>query len=138
MPIKDPEKRKAANRKYREKKAQAAGRIIGEKAGQQRTISRCDQCPDTGDPCRDCYNAHRRTYRTRAAGYTKVYKPARKPMDDKQKKNNKPFKHRIAVEAKPAKDFLESDLFGCPGCLRKMRGDYRYCDRCKEKKNGLL
>lgn len=133
VPIKDPEKRKAANRRYRERVAEKTGRAICPKAGRQPVIQRCPNCPEHGRPCKDCYNAHRRTYRVKAAGYTTTYKP----MKNKRPKKSRPFRHRIAVEVKPVKDFLDSELFGCPGCMRKMRGEYRYCERCEAKRNGL-
>lgn len=26
---------------------------------------------------------------------------------------------------------VDSELFSCPGCMRKMRGSWRYCSRCE-------
>ena len=26
------------------------------------------------------------------------------------------------------------DLFGCPGCMRKLRGSWRYCERCEARR----
>lgn len=69
----------------------------------------------------------------RAAGYTKQYKP----MKEKRPKQQKPYRHRQAVEVKPVKDFLDSDLFGCPGCMRKLRGAWRYCDKCEAQRRGV-
>lgn len=55
----------------------------------------------------------------------------------KKPKRPKKFRHRIAVEVKPVEEFIASDMFSCPGCMRKLRGEWRYCDRCEAKKNGI-
>lgn len=136
MPYKDPEKRRQARIKKRIEKALLEGRDPSGKAGAQRKIPRCSNCPESGDPCRECYNAHRRTYRNKAAGrvYANKKKPTpRQPVTPREKKT-KPVVHRIAVVVKPVDKFLIDELVSCPGCMRKMRGAWRYCERCEAKR----
>lgn len=134
MPYKDPEKRKQANRAYAERKAAEKGRLLFDKAGAQKKIARCEKCPEKGAPCRDCYNAHRKTYRVKHAGYNPVIKP-RASMT--KKRAPKTFKHRIQVVLKPVEKFLNDDLFSCPGCQRKLRGEWRFCDRCEARRRDV-
>lgn len=136
MPYKDPEKRKQARAEYRLRKAQKEGRKICQKAGAQKKIPRCDKCPATGNPCRECYNAHRRTYRNKSAGmvYTNKKKPEPRAPRPPRPKQPKPVIHRIAVVVQPVDKFLVDDLVSCPGCMRKMRGAWRYCERCEAKR----
>lgn len=135
MPYKDPEKRKAAQRKCREKAAAKQGRALFPKGGNQPTIPRCENCPETGRPCRDCYNAHRRTYRIKTEGYIRKYVPKQRSTAKVKPKRPKPFKHRVDVVVQPVAKFLNDELFSCPGCMRKLRGQWRYCDRCEAKNN---
>jgi len=137
VPYKDPIKKAKADRAYRERKAMEAGRTICNTAGAQMKIARCENCPKVGSPCRECYNAHRRTYRRRSAGYTAINKPdnRKRTVKKKYKPKKKTFQHRIAVVVKAVDKFLSDEFFSCPGCMRKMRGEWRYCDRCEAKRN---
>lgn len=61
------EARQERQRKSREAKRLGLGLPAKGSGGRRRTLARCEACPITGRPCRDCYNAHRRQTRTSQA-----------------------------------------------------------------------
>lgn len=67
-------------------------------------------------------------------------KPPREKSDKPRKVTNeqRPTLQRQEAFRKAVVDVRPEpnpDLFGCPGCMKKMRGTWRYCDRCESKRN---
>lgn len=109
------------------------------------SVPRCDACPPLPKAaCKDCKNRERRRRRSEQAKTLgtsqaklsvgdRVLKPKKKPASPWRTERSAalPSCHRQYVQ--PVKE-PSTELFGCPGCMRKLRGAWRYCDRCESKR----
>lgn len=86
----------------------------------KKPVQRCPKCPPRGPRCLDCFPREAYVVRPSAARPSGFHRNPLAPLSAGK------LPHRQATKAEP-----NPDLFGCPGCMRKLRGEWRFCDRCK-------
>lgn len=103
------------------------GRPEPKNPGKGKAVKRCPQCPPKGPRCLECFP--REAYRVRPSASTrKTSGFHRNPLA--------PLSAGKLPHVQPSRPEPNPDLFSCPGCMRKLRGEWRFCDRCKAAGRG--
>lgn len=151
------EARQERQRKSREARRLGLGLPAQGSGGRRRTLARCEACPATGRPCRDCYNLHRRLTRATQAKAPTAGKPiARRVVLTPEQREER---SRLAAEKKAARAAAARELAAarkarakaerepvnlaaevarevsrpqpCLGCLTRGHHANGYCRRCQ-------
>lgn len=98
-----------------------------ESRSNKKAVVRCPKCPPKGPRCLECFP--REAYRVRPSASTrKTSGFHRNPLA--------PLSAGKLPHVQPSRPEPNPDLFSCPGCMRKLRGEWRFCDRCKAAGRG--